>query len=152
MNILNNSLSALEPLDLLPTFISDRIGAMKVENHFFSTPKIVYLKDGKIPSNYNSIIGANALYNNYHKYNSPVPFVKDPINGNNTNQKEYFRNVKIPMGLINFKQIVENSFFITNFGLTGKFDKISYNVEGDYSICDFHIFNNYTDNLEEVTL
>lgn len=139
----------LSPLDFLPTSISNRIGAMKVENHFFSTPKIVCLQNGKIPSNYISIIGSRALYEKYYAWNSPVPLVKDPTNANNTNQKMLFKNVKIPMGLINFKQIVENSFFLTNFGLTGKFEKVSYNVEGDYAICDYFIYKNFTDNYEE---
>ena len=138
----------------LPTLnnpLVNSIGAMIVENAFFSTPKIVYLSpDGKIPQDYVNKIGAIALYNNYHSYDSFVPFVRNPNDGNDTNQKKMFKNVKIPFGINNFLEINNNSFFNYN-GKIAKFTSVKWNVNADYSIVDFFIYDKYTSNLIENT-
>ena len=135
---------------LLP--ITLRNGAMKVENHFFSLPKIVYIENGKIPTNFTDKIGATALYNKYHSYKSFVQGIKDPNNFNNTNQKKIFSSVKIPFGIESFNQIINNSYFNDNSGKIGKFTNINWNVSKDFAIVDYYVFENYMNNLQEVTL
>lgn len=129
-----------------------REGAMKVENHFFSTPKIVYMVDGKIPSDFTDFVGAPALYNGYHSYKSFVQGVKNPNNANETNQKKVFTDVTIPFGASSFSQIINNSFFNDVNGNLGKFTSVSWNVEKDKAVVSYYIFENYTNNLKEVTL
>jgi len=56
-------------LEQLPSFEFNRDGALKVENHFFSKPKILVLEDNqkgepRIPADFNEKIGARAIYNN----------------------------------------------------------------------------------------
>ena len=132
--------------------ITLREGALKIENHFFSTPKIVYMENGKIPSNFTDFVGAPALYNNYHRYKSFVSGVKDPTNLNNTNQKEIYTDVKIPFGAESFAQIINNSFFNDVNGNLGKFTNVSWSVDNDYAIVSYYIFKNYIDNLIETTV
>jgi len=132
--------------------ITLREGAMKIENHFFSTPKIVWLDNGKIPSNFTDFIGANVLYNNYHSYKSFVKGVKNPDNLNDTNQKRVYTDVRIPFGSTSFNQIINNSFFTDVNGNLGKFTDVNWNVNGDFAIVSYYIFDNYTNNLTETTL
>ena len=90
-------------------------GALLVENHFFSTPKIVILEDTpagpRIPENYADEFGADALLTKYHSYNFMAPGWKDPENPEATNQKLIFENVKIPFGLEQWNIVKENSWF-----------------------------------------
>jgi len=132
--------------------ITLREGAMKVENHFFSTPKIVYLENGKIPTNFTDKVGAVALYNNYHSYKSFVSGIKDPTNLNNTNQKKIFTDVRIAFGAESFAQIINNSFFNDANGNLSKFTSINWNVDGDFAIVSYYTFEKYIDNLIEVTV
>jgi len=132
--------------------ITSREGAMKVENHFFSTPKIVYLENNKIPTNFTDKVGAVALYNNYHSYKSFVSGIKDPNNLNNTNQKKIFTDVRIPFGAESFAQIINNSFFNDVNGNLGKFTSVNWSVDNDYAIVSYYIFENYIDNLIETTV
>jgi hypothetical protein len=132
--------------------ITLREGAMKVENHFFSTPKIVYLENDKIPTNFTDKVGAVALYNNYHSYKSFVSGIKDPTNLNNTNQKKIFTDVRIPFGAESFAQIINNSFFNDSNGNLSKFTSVNWNVDGDFAIVSYYTFEKYIDNLIEVTV
>jgi hypothetical protein len=144
--------SALPELSeyLLP--ITLREGALKVENNFFSLPKIVYMENGKIPSNFTDKIGAIALYNKYHSYKSFVQGIKDPTDLNKTNQKKTFKSVKIPFGIESFNQIINNSYFTDNSGNIGKFTSINWNVDRDFAIVDYYVFENYMKNLTETTI
>ena len=142
----------LEANNFFTLQITSREGAMKVENHFFSTPKIVYLENGKIPTNFTDKVGAVALYNNYHSYKSFVSGIKDPNNLNNTNQKKIFTDVRIPFGAESFAQIINNSFFNDANGNLSKFTSVNWNVDGDFAIVSYYTFENYIDNLIENTV
>ena len=135
---------------LLP--ITLREGALKVENQFFSLPKLIYMENGKIPSNFTDKIGAIALYNNYHSYKSFVQGIKNPSNVNDTNQKKLFSSVKIPFGIESFNQIINNSYFTDNSGNIGKFTSVNWNVDRDFAIVDYYVFENYMNNLTETTI
>jgi len=147
-DILEGALPELQQF-LLP--ISLRDGAMRVENHFFSTPKIVWMEDGKIPIDYVGKIGAIALYNNYHSYKSFVQGVKNPLVPSETNQKKVFRDVTIPFGMSSFNQIINNSYFTDVNGKIGKFTSVKWGTESDTAIVDYYIFENYNNNLQETT-
>lgn len=144
---------AFPTLDSFTNTIMPRNGCMKVENHYFSTPKIVYLEDdNRIPSNYASIIGAVALSNNYHSYKSFVPGVRDPLNLANTNSKHIYEDVRIPMGINDFNTLAVNSFFTTNTGNIGKFTSIKWRSNKDDAIVSFWVQNQWATNIEETTI
>lgn len=138
---------ALEPLS---AFIFNRNGAMKVENHFFSTPKMVYLaEDGKIPKDFNTRIGAKAIYNKYFAYDSLVPGVRNPLDASDTNAKKIFEAVKIPFTLKDAKNVINNLYFSTEDGDVGRFIKIDWDVDSDSAVVDFWIQDNWLTNVEE---
>jgi len=133
--------------------ITNRTGCMKVENHFFSNPKIVYLEDNnRIPDNYVDIVGAIALNNNYHSYKSFVAGVRDPSNPGNTNCKDVYTDVTIPMGIDDFNTLIGNSFFLTQSGILGKFTSIKWLPDKDRAVCSYYIQGNWAVNLEENTV
>ena len=131
--------------------ITSREGALKIEHHYFSKPKIVYLENGKIPTNFNDKIGAIALYNNYHSYKSFVPGIKNPNNFDDTNQKQLFTGVTIPFGINDFDLVTNNSYFNTADGKIGKFTSVLWNVDKDKALVDYYILQNYLENIKETT-
>lgn len=149
--ILGTSFPALAPIINL-AYNSD--GVMKVENHFFSTPKIVYLDPdtNRIPANYADIVGAIALQNNYHSYKSFVPGVRNPSDLSDTNSKMYYEGVTIPMGINDFNTLANNSFFQTVNGTIGKFTSIKWLPDKDKAEVDFWIQEQWATNIEETTV
>lgn len=132
--------------------ITSRAGAMKIEHHYFSVPKIVYLEDNKIPINFEDKIGAKALYDNYHSYKSFVPGIKNPNDPDDTNQKLLFEDVRIPFGINDFNLIINNSYFNASGGNIGKFTSVLWNTDKDEAIVSYYIFQNYLENIKEKTI
>ena len=133
----------------------NRSGVLKVENHFFSVPKVVYLEDflgaPRIPVNFADIIGADALYRDFHSYDSFIEGKRNPANITETAAKFIYEQVRIPFGLNDFANILNNAYFSTESGKTGKFIKVDWNVRGDFAIVDYWIYNNWMKNIEEIT-
>lgn len=124
-------------------------GALLVENHYFSTPKIVYLDPdiNRIPANFADEIGADALWINYHSWESMAPGWKNLDNPNESNQKLIFRNVKIPFGILNWQQTIVNSqCTVSGYG-DGEFISIKWNTGHDFAVCDFFIYQNWAPNM-----
>lgn len=126
-------------------------GALKIENQFFSTPKIVYLVNNKIPVNFNNIIGSPALYRDFHSYKSFVPGVKNQNDPNDTNQKFLVNDADIAFGPQKFDLVSNDSFFNTADGGIGKFTKLNWKMDSDRAVASYYIIQNYTDNLKENT-
>jgi hypothetical protein len=143
------------PVDLgaLPEFSFARDGALRVENHFFSTPKISILElvNGRyrIPEDFNYKIGAKSIYNKYYKWNSLVSGVRNPDDPEDTNGKLIHEGVRIPFNLINFNTILNLGYFTTSDGKLGKFINAPWNVNGDFMTADFWIQENWANNIKE---
>lgn len=149
-----DTLSATFPtLGIFSVAVGSRNGVVKVENHWFSTPKIVYLEsDNRIPSNFASIIGAKALNENYHSYKSFVPGVRNPSNLSDTNSKRIFNDVSIPMGIDDFNTIISNSYFNVSSGGIGKFTSVKWVPDKDRALCSFYIQDQWATNITENTI
>lgn len=150
-SILNESAPALAQLSLA---LTNRTGVLKVENHFFSVAKMMLLEDNeqgdpRIPENFVDIIGAKAIYQDYHSYDSFIDGQRNPNDANETAAKLVSEGVRIPFGLNDFNGILINSYFSTQDGKTGKFTKVDWNVRGDFAICDWWVYDNWMSNIEE---
>lgn len=144
---------AFPVLDTFTESLDGRTGCMKVENHFFSVPKIVYLEsDNRIPENFYTIIGAKALNQNYHSYKSFVPGVRNPSNPADTNAKDVYTDVTIPMGINDFNTLISNSYFNVSSGGIGKFTSIKWTPDKDKALVSFYIQNQWISNIEENTI
>lgn len=139
--------------EFIPDLIA-RTGALKVENHYFSVPKMVFLEDNsqgnpRIPENFADFIGTTALYNDYHSWDSFIEGNRNPSDPTQTAAKFIFEQIRIPFGLDDFSNILNNSYFTTQDGVTGAFIKVDWNVRGDFAIVDYWIYNNWMTNIEE---
>lgn len=152
---LTNILSAAVPgMDEFLSGVGVRSGAMKVENHFFSVPKMVLLEDnlqGKpvIPQDFAEKIGTRALYDNYHTWDSFIPLQRNPNDANQTAAKYIYEGVRIPFGIEDFDTIAQNAYFSTQNGEVGKFTNIEWNIRGDFATVDYWIYKNWMTNIEE---
>jgi len=144
---------------ILSTF-GGRSGVMKVENHFFTTAKCVFLEEidtgleiaPRIPVDFADHIGARALIEHYQNYNSFVPGVRNPNNLDDTNAKDIFEDVKIHMNIEKFTQILNNPYFSTTSGSEGKYHTVKWNVDGDFAIVTFWKQEPWMKNVEQKTI
>lgn len=123
-------------------------GALLVENHFHGVPKIILQdEDGRIPLNFADEIGADALWINWHSFNSMAPNWKDPNDLTATNQKIIFREVKIPFGITSWnKTIINSNCYVPNYG-QGEFYNIKWNNGDDFATADFYVYRTWAPNL-----
>lgn len=138
-----------------------RTGAMKIENHFFSTMKCAFLEDTdigfgvtspRIPEDFAEHIGAKALVENWHSYDSLVPGVRNPSDVNDTNAKLISEEVRIHFNLKKFNVLLNNPYFSIPGGGVGEFTRLKWNVEGDYAVADFWVPFNWLTNVQQITI
>ena len=123
---------------------------LMIENHFFSVPKMLMIdpETGRIQEGFEEHIGADALYLNYHSYKAMAPGFKDPENVHDTYQQKIFENVRIPFGIKDWDQTIENSWFNSSDFGPGQFRKILWKPGEDFAMVDFHIFERWNSNLK----
>jgi len=117
--------------------VKGRVGVMMVGQAFFTKTKLIYQTGGKQPVNYRGIIGANALYNNYHVINQ----VKQ-------NFKRIY-NETIAFSTQQFLTLLENNFVTDQNGisleiLTFEWINESKTAEITYAILSDEGFNTKT--------
>lgn len=116
-------------------------GFMRVSNMFWSVPKVVALKNGKIPKNHRDLVSARTLYIKYHSYNSfAAPY---------TGQRKIFTNYTIPFGLKDFIDCQFSSYFKTQDGRLGRFLRLEWMIGKDMAEVDFEIFEPYIKTVKE---
>lgn len=123
-------------------------GALLVENHFYGVPKIVLQDEkGRIPKDFQCEIGADALWNDWHSFNSMAPGWKNPSNPNETNQQLIFREVKIPFGIEDWdKTIINSNCTVPGYG-KGEFFNIKWSNGHDFATADFFAYRTFAPNL-----
>lgn len=137
--------------------VGGRSGVMKIENHFFSVAKCVFLEDTdlgfeiapRIPANFADYIGARSLVDNWHNYNSFVPGIRNPNDFNDTNAKIIYENVRIPFNLKQFIQVVNNPYFsVPGVGI-GKYLSVQWTNEADSAVVSYWVEDPWMQNVEE---
>jgi hypothetical protein len=124
--------------------ISSKVGVLKVTNNWHSIPKLLYLRGNRLPSNQRDLWNSKILYDKYHIEKS---FVRNNFFG----QKTVYRNIDIPFGFEDYKQLLENSYFLFK-GKPAKIIKFTWNFGRDTATVDFWVREPYTFNLEETYL
>ncbi len=123
--------------------VKDRVGMMKLGTDSHTVARAFYMTGGKIPINHRDLFSARGLYENYIKADSFVLSV-------NGGQKEVFDNVRVRFGFEDFLKLVENSYFTTEDGRTGKVTSINWTIDGDFAELSFWTQDpNPTDKLIE---
>lgn len=127
----------------LAYLITKRLNTLKVSQKNHSVAKLLYLDStGKIPANNRDIFSAKVLWDKYYNYNS---FVSNEFGG----QKRIFLEKRVPFGFSDFLLCIDNSYFVTEDGRTGKVESIKWELDSDIAILDYWIGEVYTENLVE---
>ena len=120
----------------LPNDLTNMKGCVLISQNYFNIPKLVYLDNGIIPSNYKNYLSAKAIYNNYYAVKS---FISNP----EFTQRKLYKNIKIPFKFSDYLKCVNNSYFTTINGKRGKFTKLNWVLDGDFAMCDYWIAEQY---------
>lgn len=121
--------------------IKNRIGMMSLSSDFIGIPKVVILKNGKLPTNYRSELSARFLYDNFHASNSFVPAIVH-------NQWRVFKGVEIKFCFSDFLQVIDNNFCKTADGKEARIDSLNWSFAKQTAIIDFRVKEIYTNNLK----
>ena len=143
INLINTIVPGSVDNSNLAYLITGRIGRLKVSQKNHGVAKLLLLgADGRMPIVTPREFSAKVLYDKYHNYNS---FVGNNFGG----QRRIFTEKRVPFGFSNFLQCIDNSYFITEDGRTGKVESIKWTLDGDYALLDYWIEEIYTENLKE---
>ena len=126
----------------LENSVRRRVGMLKVSNNYHTIPKILYLSGTNIANNHRDLLSAKYLYENYH-------IGKSFVSNNWYGQKTKYNAVKIPFGLNDFLNLINNSYFYTQDGKVAKMEKIEWLMGQDHATVDLWIREPYTNNLNE---
>lgn len=123
--------------------IDAKTNVLRVSDNNHSKPKLLYLSNGRIPSNQRNFLSAKHSYDNYHVYDSFV---------DGEGQKIRYSGVRTGFGLENFLQVVENSYIRNVNGEISQVEKIEWNLGGDNALFDYFVRRKYTEALIEKKL
>jgi hypothetical protein len=125
--------------------IKTSIGLMRISTNNWTKPKVVKVDSNKRLVNRNSW-SAKYIYETYYKGRSFV----STVNGlTYYGQKEVYKNVRIPFGLNNFVQLIDNSYAYLPDATLCKITSCKYRFNADTAIVDYYIRKPYTANLVE---
>jgi hypothetical protein len=124
----------------------NRAGCLKIDDNSFALPKVIYLKDtsmGKrIPANFKDFIGARALYENWHKWESPADV--SAFRG----QYRLYNDVFKQWSYKKFTQVQNNPYFSLD-GAAAKFTFVNW-VEATHSaVADIQQQKPFDQNITE---
>jgi len=141
-NFLDSVAQALGGNSNLAGSITGKLGVMKVSDNSHIVPKLVYLAGGKIPVNQRDLFSAPVLY---AKYWNQTSFIAN----NFRRQRKVYNNVRVPFGLNNFIELIDNSYFTPSTGGIGKVKQINWRLFSDYATISYWEQHKYAPNLKE---
>lgn len=122
--------------------IKNKVGVLRVSANNHSVPKLLYMRDGRIPSNHRDLLSAKVLWEKYHDEKS---FVQN----NYRRQRRYVEGEVIPFGLNDFVKLLDNSYFRDEDGQVGKITEMEWNMSRDFATISYWVQDIYTTNLKE---
>lgn len=121
--------------------IDKRKGVLQISQQFYSVTKLLYTVNGRQPENYQDIIGAPAIYNNYHE-----------INEITQNSYKIFQDVPIAISPPEFVNLLDNNYAEIE-GLICEILSIQYNDEQSGGLISYkQPFDYATGKVEIVTI
>jgi len=122
--------------------VKTKIGTLKVSSNNHTIPKLLWLENGRIPSDHREKLSARVAWQKYWSYES---FVSNGFIG----QKLVFSGIEIPFGYEDFLKVSRNSYFRDSKGRTGQIVQLSWTTSKDRATVDYWIREPYTNNLTE---
>jgi len=120
--------------------IENRIGVLQITSQYFSTTKLLYCigDSGKQPVNYINFLGANSIYQNYHK-----------INEITINDYKIRENLRTRISEQNFLSLLNNNYAEIN-GKICEILKIEYIDEKSFAQISYKEPFDYADGKVEI--
>ena len=115
--------------------IQNRLGILLVSSNNHQVPKVIYLKDERIPKNNRELLSAKYLYDRYLLELSPT-----------TRQRRIYEGVEIPFGWSDFQEVVRNSYFADE---NGKIEDLEWTIFQDTAVASWYEDEIYTTNLKQ---
>ena len=122
--------------------VKSAVGVMRVSSNNHSVPKLLWLEDGRIPSNNRELFSAKTLYNKYH-------IEKSFVANNFTRQRRIIPSERIPFGFSDFVKLINNSYFYLSNGNIAKAIEVTWNMNQDVADISYWRTEPYTENLIE---
>ena len=135
----------------LDTFVQNRSGMLKIDDNSFAIPKLIYLTDHgtelgyRIPENFKNYIGAEAIYNDWYKWDSPADV------SNFAGQKRLVENLTTRWSYAKFEQTNNNPFFVLS-GKNSKFTNVNWIEPKHQATCNFEINDPFDENITEESI
>ena len=120
--------------------ITNRIGVTQVGQQFYSKTKILLAISGRQPPNYVDIIGAKALWDNFHY-----------INQIQLNGYKIINDAPVRMNTTDFVNLLSNNFADIN-GTTCEIIKIRFNNETSQAVISYKIPFDYATGKVQTTV
>lgn len=124
------------------TQIENRKGSLLTSSHFFTIPKIVVMKGGKLAKDQRGKLSATRLWDELHYINS---FAE--INGEH-NQYYRYEKQKVPFCMQDFITLLNNNYCKTIDGETAEIELLKWRVWDNTAIIDYRVKKLYTKNLK----
>lgn len=121
--------------------VKTKLGTLKVSSNNHQKPKLLWLENGRIPSDHREKLSARVSWEKYHIYDS---FVSNDFNG----QKLVYEK-SIPFGYDDFLKLSENSYFRDSKGRVGQVVELKWISSQDKANVKYWIRQPYTQNLKE---
>lgn len=127
----------------LSTYITNRIGVMKISSDVIQVPKLIKYVNGSIPANNRDVWSAKYLENTYHNRKS---FVRN----NYGNQYRVFDQREIPFGFTGFLSLLNYGSCLRSTGDVAEIKQFRWVFSSDRAIVDYKVKQIYTKNLTEI--
>jgi hypothetical protein len=121
--------------------IDNRKGSLLLSSHYISTPRLVTMSGSKLRKNQRELIGAKALWDEFHYLNS---FFE--IDGYH-NQWLTYNDKPIPFCLKDLLTLIDNNYAYTADGKSAKIEKVSWNIRSEQATISYRVNELYTKNL-----
>lgn len=149
----------IQPIPTIPpvnlgAIIENRIGMLKIENDFFSKPKLLLLSQGsepkynKIHAQNDTLLSAKELYNQFHIVNSFLGTADNPA-GNQRIIKEF---EKVPFMYDDYVKVKNNNIIFDFNGNEAEVETLRWNVHNHHAYMKVRFKQQYTKNLRKIEL
>lgn len=141
LQFLDNVVNTFGASSNLASFVTNKIGMLKVSDNNHTVPKLLHLTGGRLPVNHRELFKAKVMWDKYHNDKSFV------LN-NFGRQRLVFKEVKVPFGLEDLLILIDNSYFTDNENRLGKITNINWNMFNDFATVSWWVHEVYDTNLD----
>lgn len=120
--------------------------ALVVSGKTWSRPKVLLVKNNRLPSNHRTILCAGEIVKKYHSSNSFLP-------ANPFGQRRLFDKVTVPFQLDNFLELLKCSYANTYSGnKPAKIEQGEWAYDEDTAVLSYWVHDVFTNNIKETLI